>query len=269
MNTKTVTKEIKQLIIKLVSLHIEFDDFDFSCVNKICTFNETNLGYIGMVKPLNINGRLEFEICLHTTVLNNIKNNKYIILHEFFHCKEMSITSQYIDWKRIYFSPIHFTTYDVILEFGYFQFSEYYAYYNCAKYNTSNIDLEKSVFNASVFLETLSSCNKDEKILLFNEAKDSIEQLAKNLVILIAEYHYSHNQVYVNEIEKFNTDRYKALYLYMKRLTLELPVIFEQYSNNMSEQFLVNYGKILYSMIHEYGLQYSSVDLSDNFELKK
>lgn len=178
-----ISNEIKDLICKYVSLHNEFTNFNFSCINRICTFKEKNLGYIGKVNPINNNGKLEFEILYHASILNNISQNESVILHEFFHCKEMLSTSKHIDWQRIYFTNNHSQTYGIILEFGYFQFSEFYAYYETCKYKERAIDLSKLIHEVDIYLSLMS--NEENEVILFNKAKEAIENFARELTILL------------------------------------------------------------------------------------
>lgn len=71
----------------------------------------------------------------------------------------------------------------------------------------------------------------------------------------------------MQEIESYNNERYKKIYTYIKRILPWLYDFYAQYPSNISESKLLEYGKVLYSIIHQYKLNFSTEDLSDNFIL--
>ena len=49
-------------------------------------------------------------------------------MHELFHCKEISITSSYIDYNKLYFKEQFVTTRELLFDTAVQQWGEYYAH---------------------------------------------------------------------------------------------------------------------------------------------
>lgn len=274
------TKLYRKYYSDFLSPIIDFVNFDSSKINeiKIIKFDDS-YGYFGKVIPIEINNELKFNILYCDVVFlwygnqNNPRYNyaKGVIAHEFYHCKEMIITSKYIDFHKLYFHGQIDTTYKYIFDLAVTQFSEYYAHFYSSKLYTENKDFEKTIFNSDISLTVLKDALKNEdKVPMYKFQKENIESFICNCIIQIARYHSTKDETYIHVLDCYkNSKNFSNHYLYFIRLADLLNEYLIKYPENMSEECLMSFGKLLFSIFNLYKITFSTEDLSDNFEFCK
>ncbi len=273
-NIATITN-----IIKSVSSQI---DFNFNLIHRInITIYDKSKEYEGIVKILNINDTLAFEIFFQQNVLNDLLSDnedkilfaKSIIQHEIFHCKEMSITSLHLDWKSLYFHKPISTTKLLLLDEAYHQWSEYYAYYNSAKTYKKDINLSDYISKSDAALTTLEkylSTNSNIKDIQINYSfLSDITKFISECIMLIAHYNSTNCKKYETELNYYSkSSLYKNYYPYLKDLCHYMNTLYLTFPSWISEAAFIELGYKLFSFIRIHNLTYSTEDLSDNFVLK-
>lgn len=273
--------DLKEYIYQIICLLANQIDCDISKINEVQIIpSNENLGFLGKTAPILKNDILFFDLIFTDEVINWIiddKNKQYnhaieVIAHELYHCEEMLITSQYINYKKIYFYNGIDTTYDLILNFAKKQFSEYYAYYYSSNYfllNT-NCTFKKVINDSSIALYVLSDNAKDNlKVILPESFFEKIESFIYTCVKYLAKYHFTNDEKYLHIFDEYKDNQmYYLHYKHYLWLNSFLKETFTLYPQKMSEDFLISYGKNLLSIFKLYSLDYSTDDLSDNFILK-
>ena len=154
-------------VINLIKAYAKQMNLDFNLIQRIqVVVHDKKHSYEGKINPISINDDLYFELLLQQNVLddllsedeNKVMLSQNIIQHELCHCKEMSITSIYIDWHTLYLHDTMTTTKLLLFDTAVRQWSEYFAYYNSSKIYERDINIT----------DDMSSANASLKVLIIN-----------------------------------------------------------------------------------------------------
>lgn len=272
---------IEKYFEKKFTSNINYVGIDISRINEIHIIPINQMvGKLGSVKPITINNTLHFDISFADNILywsEDKSHSKYkyansVIVHEFYHCKEMLITSQYIDYKKIFFYDECATTYDYVLELARTLFSEYYAYYYSSNIYSEDINynLKQVIHDSSIALSALhNKAKEDNEVYVPEEFMEKIKSFIYRCVKHIAQYHYTND---IHHLQVFDNckdnELYRFHYDYFIHLNPILREMFSQYPQQMSDNFLLSFGKKLLSIFNYYSLDFSTNDLSDTFYFK-
>ena len=249
---------------------------DESLINniRIIPFNK-ELGHFGETIPVIVDNKLKFDVIFQDIILfwnDDSKHEKFnyalaIIFHEFYHCKEISITSQHLDVVNTYYNSSIDTTYKYLFSLALHQFSEYYAHYYSSKIYSESLKFHDYITDSYISLKALSDFAKENEDVQWTlQMKNSIESFINRCVIQLARYHSTNNDEYIHLLDKYkNTNEYSKHYEYYIRLDNILSDVFISYPKNLSEDFMINLGKDLMYIMDLFELTYSSEYLSDNF----
>lgn len=184
----------------------------------------------------------------------------------------MLITSQYIDYKKIYFFDEYTTTYDYVLELSRLMISEYYAYYYSSSIYSEDTDYssKQDINDSSISLYALhKKAKEDNEVYVPEEFMKKIKSFIYRCVKHIARYHYTNDIRHLQVFDKYKDDElYRFHYDYFIHLNPILKEMFSQYPQQMSDNFLLSFGKKLLSIFNYYSLDFSTNDLSDTFYFK-
>lgn len=274
-------QSLKKYILQIIILLSNKVEIDISRINEVRIIPITTTeDFWGVTTPILKEDNLLFNLDFGDKVISWLKddaNLKYnhaisIIAHELYHCKEMLITSQYINYKKIYFYNEIDTTYDFILDFAKKLFSEYYAYYYSSSFFSPNTDsdLKSDINDSSVSLFVLNENAKSNLTVPIPESfLKKINSFMYRCVKHLAIYHFTNDEKHLHIFDKYKDNQmYYLHYKHYLQLNPILKEAFALYPQNMSEGFLIEYGKNLLSIFNLYSLNYSTDDLSDNFVLK-
>lgn len=265
--------EIITNIIKNCSSDIEFD---FNTINNILiNIHSTTNYYYGKVVPLFNNDGLQFELLLHHNIINdlisddkdNVQHSHSVIYHELYHCKEIAITSQYINCGKAYLDETMSTTKMLLFSTAVKQWSEYYAYYNSSQIRGRDIKLSNYICAAEAAVNVLHS-----KLLEVSDIQmplffiNDIVKFIQICVMLSAHYNSTHEKRYKNEVDYLKRSSiYNKYYPYLIDLVYVMQELYTAYPNWVSEKTFMELGYKLFSFIKINGITYSTDDLSDNF----
>lgn len=255
-------------------------DFEFELIQRIhIAVYDKSIAWQGKVNPIDDNKNLYFELLFQQNVIDDlISENKdkiqlseSIIIHELFHCKEMTITSSYMDYNKLYFNTQFETTRELLFNTAVHQWSEYYAYYNSTKRNERNIKLSSYLSSVEAILCVLYNKLAEESDAIadiqlpYNFITDMISFIHRS-VMLIACYNSTKSRKYQRELEYVErSSLYQKYYPYLKELSFYMDSLYITYPNWVSEKTFMELGYKLFSFIKINGITYSTDDLSDNF----
>ncbi len=272
MNTKPFEHEVKENIIKIAKQDNILNKLDYSKI-LFYTFTDENFecGFYGKVETKLINNDLYFDVLINDKFINYSESEKAISisLHELFHCYEISITSKYINWKQLYFNHQFDNTHDLILDLAYHNWSEYFAYINTCKYHKRLFQLKPYIEMTDISLRVLKeNAIKDGEAMLYDQAKNNIDNYIHNLILVLAHYNYSKDEKYIIDILNCKNTNYDSFYRQAIKLIPKLNELYTNYPNWVNEETLLSFGKQLTGIIKYYHLGFSTEDLSDNFIFK-
>jgi len=263
-------------IIKTFSKQINLD-FDLICRIHIIVLDKS-IEWMGKVNPVVYNDTLCFELFLQYDLLNDIISldndktykQKNIILHELFHCKEMSITSSHVNWKKLYFHPPIDTTKLLLFDTAIHQWSEYYAYYNSSQYYSRDINILKYLFDIEVTTGALHLLLIEQStmndIQINNDTMDNITKFIHNFIMFIANYNSTKDVKCQKVLEYIKCSSiYHKYYPYFTDLIYYMDTLYNTYPEWVSESAFIEIGYKLFSFIQINHITYSTNDLSDNF----
>lgn len=280
---KSKIKYLKEYIyqkIYSIANHIDFDISKINNIQIILLNNDNDSEFAGKTSPILKEDELFFDLIFIDNIISWVEdseNEKYdyaleVIMHELYHCKEMIITSQYIDYKKIYFYNQIDTTYDLVLNFAKKQFSEYYAFYYANQHLPLNTkcDFKKYIHDSSIYLRVLSNnAQKNHTVVMPESFWDKINSYIYACVKHIAKYHCTNNEDFIHIFDEYKDDSMYCLhYIHFLKLNSILKETLTSYPQKMSEEFLIEFGKKLLSIFNLYSLDFSTDDLSDNITLK-
>ena len=269
MNTKKISRFKKNKICKLVSNYLSPKTIEYKRIKKIIFFQDKEelKKYRGKVIPLIKHNKLYFDILLDCDIGEKIiKNEKLdttensIILHEFFHCQEMLITTHYINVDS-YFKQIDstkaFLTYVAIQ-----QWSEYYAYYYTAKISERSMTIIKSIIEVNRGLKVVEEkIQKVNSIQLSDYYLDLLWNFVRAYIMLAAHYNATKNERYLEVIKIFKNEyRFRLLYDFIINITKYLDTLFRTYPKWCSESSYEKMGNELTSFIRIYNMKFSDTN---------
>lgn len=269
MNTKKISRLRKNKICKLVSSYLSLKTIEYKRINKIIFFQDEEelKKYRGKVIPLIKHNKLYFDILLDDDIGEKIIENKKlnateksILLHEFFHCQEMMITTNYIN-VDLYFKQIDstraFLTYVAIQ-----QWSEYYAYYYTAKISERNMTIIKSIIEINRGLKVIEEkIQKVNSIQLSDYYLDLLWNFVRAYIMLAAHYNATKNERYLEVIKIFKNEyRFRLLYDFIINITKYLDTLFRTYPKWCSESSYEKMGNELTSFIRIYNMKFSDTN---------
>lgn len=271
-----------QNVINYIKVYAKQIDLDFNLIYRIqLVIHDKGCVYEGKINPITINDTLHFELFIQQNVLNNLLSenadkvifSQNVIQHELYHCKEMSITSAYIDWHTLYFLSTMTTTKSLLLDTAVHQWSEYYAYYNSSKNYERDIKIIDYMSSANASLKVLynkliENPNMSE-IQIINSFITNIISFIHISITLIAHYNSTHSKKYMKELDYIRrSTQYSEYYSYLKDLSYYMHSLYITYPKWVSEDAFVELAYKLFSFIHINNLTYSTKDLLDNFMFK-
>lgn len=267
--TKQVSVEVRDIILKLIHDCKFTMDFDTNLIHDISEFTcpvRRHISFTAQNIPVNTKP-ITFDILLYETIVKciSIPNKSYdfakaVILHEIFHCKEISITSQIID-NKFYFTRTD-STYLLLLRIGMQQWSEYYAHYNSSVYYRTNPKLDESAKDIDAYMTVFSEAmhNENIEIQMPEEFLLKMENFIRSVIIAVAQ----NNQLGNEKITTHNV----YLNNYVFNVSIFMKQKYSEYPTWVSLQNFVDIGKKLMRFLHNYHIGYTTEDLSDNFIFK-
>ena len=254
-----------------------FDDFDFSLIKNLKVFNSrTQVDFVGKVIPIKttpLSFNILFNKIIIETIIKQTKSYDYaksVVLHELYHCKDMSIIANIFKSNEVFFLKID-TTKKYIFNLGLKQWSEYYAYYNSSQiYNSDILDVDKCI--QTLFLDFKVIDDKIKKNKNFNMPElflSDFETFIRKVIMLISCYNGTKNKKYIDIINKYDNNEYSLLHNYITNLFDYLDKLYINYPKWISEDNILEVGKKLLSFIKFFNIKYSTKDLSDNFIFTK
>ncbi len=266
--------ELKNIALK----EFDFKDISFERIQKIMIV-PPNSNFRGKIIPHYITGKLIFDLLLDKNATTNLSSNDInsrneslaIIFHELYHYKEALITSKNIDYHKLIFDDNYSDTYTMVLSIGYKQWTEYYAYYNSAKYQIRNILFDNCVLQSWTSLQAMHNMLLDtETIQMPFSFYENIKHFISNAIMFTAQYNYLANSQYLTSICKYKNNKdYSKHYEYIIELIPYLRNLYNSYPNWISEAKFIEIGKYLLNILHRFNIEFSTKDLSDNFVYKK
>ncbi len=261
-------------LVKRYSMQIGFDFSLIKCIqiNIYDKFEEWH----GKVNPIIMDEELYIELSIHKKVIDNFNTDNQnkqqisqsIIKHELFHCKEISITSTYIDWHKAYFHEPITTTKLLLFDTAIKQWSEYYAYYNSAKLYKRDINLLNRISSSDASLTVMHNKLIEgfrDIQMPFSFITDIISFI-HICIIFSAYYNSTNDKKYHKELAYIeHSSLYKKYYPYIKDLSYVMNTLYTSYPKWISESAMIEVGYKLFSFIKINGITYSTNDLSDNF----
>ena len=218
------------------------------------------------------------KLKLHKNISDSFyKDNdfeKSVVYHELFHCKEMNISNKYVDLQKIFIESRYFTTsYKFLLNIGYMQWSEYYAYFNSTRYHIPNWFLYDDLKNVDISLKSIANIFTQNTISHTHvgiSLLNDITNLVACFIRIAACYNSSHNSKYRTEIQKCcKVSNYKYYNPYFLDISCYMNDLYNNYPNWISEEAFIELGKKLISFIGIYGLYLKNGSLHENFEFYK
>lgn len=264
-------------IIQTLKYENDFSIIQFENIKNISITEMEELGYLGKVTPSEINNQLVFDVIIHKIIIENLLSDNddkieyatSIIKHELFHIKEMVITNRKIPIMPI-FNIVRNSTYSMLIHLGYIQWSEYYAHYNSYKYYQEQFSINKQIEQAEISLTILKdTIIKEHSAQLYEFMYNNIESFIARAIIISAHYNYEHDKKCLTHLIRYrNSKLYKPFYDYIYELIPYMESLYNTYPNWVDESHFFDIGKHLFSIIHAFGITFSTDDLSDNFVFK-
>ena len=262
----------------IAQTNCDFNNLSFKDINKI-EIVRPNPDFCGKVDPFYINNSLLFDFLFDQDVINNLQStdikikNKAIsiVMHELYHYKEITITANNINYHGLIFDNNYSKTYTMVLSLGYKQWSEYYAYYNSAKYYQRNIIFDNVIRQSWATLQSIHDmlC-KNNVIQMPFQLYLNIKNFISNAVMFAAQYSYCLNSEYLESIQRYQNDVYYSKhYEYIIALIEYMSNLYNSYPNWVSESKFIQIGKYLLNILQCYNITYLTNDLSDNFKFIK
>lgn len=267
--------DLINLIILEAKSYDDFKDITFDNITKIhLTIMDNNIEWLGMTIPNISNNNLVFELYVQDTIIDDLFSkdedkcmfSKSVILHELYHIKELVKTNNIIDIMPIYNIKKDCTR-SMLINLGYRQWTEYYAHFNSAKYYCSNTTLSNVIYQSEITLSLIKQTIVDEsQVQLFEFMYNNIAEFIATSIKFIAIYNESQDISYLKSLRKYEqNDLYINHYNYIHKIIPYMDELYHTYPTWVSEEKFLEIGKTLFSIIHEYGITYSTPDLSDNF----
>lgn len=267
--------DLINLIILEAKSYDDFKDITFDNIAKIhLTIMDNNIEWLGMTIPNISNNNLVFELYVQDTIIDDLFSkdedkcmfSKSVILHELYHIKELVKTNNIIDIMPIYNIKKDCTR-SMLINLGYKQWTEYYAHFNSAKYYCSNTTLSDVIYQSEITLSLIKQTIVDEsQVQLFEFMYNNIAEFIATSIKFIAIYNESQDISYLKSLKKYEqNDLYINHYNYIHKIIPYMDELYHTYPTWVSEEKFLEIGKTLFSIIHEYGITYSTPDLSDNF----
>lgn len=273
---KLITKI--QTLIEDLNKSNEFYGISLDIINKIhfTVFDKTDY-WLAKIVPQKSNQRIEFELYIKDVLLDKLvskDNNEQtyaqsIIVHELFHMKEFIITNSIIPLMPIY-KTCKTSTYNLLLNLGYTQWTEYYAHYNSSKYFLEKpinikevVELSKDAIN---IIEQYINQNREYQMP--EVVYDAILEFISYTIKLSARYNQSSDNLFILSLESISIV-YKEHYDYIFEIISYMDELYKNYPNWVSNEKFLEIGKTLFGIIHKYNIDYSTNDLSDNFILTR
>lgn len=269
MKTKKIPWLRKKKIYKLISDDLTLQLFKFNRIRDIILFKdeESKSKYRGKILPLIKRHKLYFDIfyddtigekCLKNKELNSTE--KSILFHEFFHCHEMLITSQYIN-KNLYFK-LSDSTKSFLIYTAIQQWSEYYAYFYTAKISDRNINIAEyfTKINGS-FTLLAEKLQETESIQLPDSYLSLIVDFISKYIMLAAYFNSTKDVKYLNMIRRFKYgEQLGKLYEFVIDMMKYLDKLFKTYPKWCSESLFEKIGNELTSFIRIYNIKFSNTN---------
>ncbi|MBR5596657.1 MAG: hypothetical protein IKW30_04530 [Lachnospiraceae bacterium] len=266
---------------QLIKNYCQHINLDFNFINRIyiITSNTCN-NWLGTVEPIKINNNLYLDLKLHQCViddLNSENNIKFqiahsIIMHELYHCKEMTITSSYLEWQKLYFHESIRTTKLLFLDTAFHQWSEYYAYYNSSKINKRKIKLSEKLSSANASLKVSYNHIKEtkcENMQLLKTFIDSLIDFISVIIMFSAHYNSTHDKKYIRELRYIQrSSLYSEYYPYIVDIISYMDVLYNTYPKWITMDNFIELGHKLFSFMKINHIYFATNDISDNFEIK-
>lgn len=262
-------------IISETKSYNDFKDISFDNISKVhITIIDNAIKWLAQVVPSISNDNLVFELYIQNSVIEDLLSNdknkfsyaKSIILHELYHIKEFTITNQIIDIMPIYNIKKDCTK-SLLVNLGYTQWTEYYAHFNSAKYYCSSTNIADSIYQSEISLTLLKQqLDNEAQVKMYEFMYDNINKFIANTIKLAAIYNQTHDDSFLATIQKYNHEKlYQYHYEYIYTIISYMDNLYQTYPSWISGKYFLEIGKKLFSIIHDYGITYSTSDLSDNF----
>ena len=219
-------------------------DLPVDIINNI--FFISAMPVVGEVRPYNITP-LKIDIFFQTYLIvfllsQDVEEKSYarsIIFHEFYHCKEFITTFSKLDYFVVCKDISNYN--ELCINLGYHQWSEYYAHYNSSKIYLSDGLNDDKIF--SVLAKSINSFDANNIFSEYDLQKslynNVVHPFIKNVVLLIANYHQTQNDLIVNRIKKYiNLNTY--IYDYFNNTSILLQQFYKEYPNNIEyDSFII------------------------------
>lgn len=269
-------------LIDLIKSYAKQIEVDFNLIWQIYIIVYNNVNeYLGKAQPININNKLYCNILLHQSIIEGLTSDdieklnlsKNVILHELYHCKEIAITSSFLNWEKLYFHQTTDTTKLLLMDIAYNQWSEYYAYFHSSKMNHRDIKLSKYLSCVNSSLEALhiiliENPNMND-IQIPYYFIDNITDFIHTCVMLAAHYNATYDDKYIKVLKYIQrSSTYGKYYSYLKDIICYMDDLYNTYPQWVSELSFMELGRKLLSFIKIHSLTFSTDDLSDNFLVK-
>ena len=265
-----------QSVLDEAQLQKDFLDYPLIVISKIHITIIDRIGdWEAKIIPAVSSGKLNFELYIKRNIVEflyskNIEQKMYgksIIFHELYHVKEFLITNNAIPLMPIY-NIIRNSTHSLLLYLGYIQWTEYYAHYNSTKYyQPYSDDIKESIELVDDILTTIKhGIDIYDEYQLAEGLFKGINIFISCTIILSARYNQAHNESYMILLQSIhNETAFDRQYKYIRKMILYMDNLYQTYPTWVSEEMFLEIGKTLFSIIHDYGITYSTPDLSDNF----
>lgn len=252
----------------------DFDNLSFKDINKI-DIVMPNSDFCGKIDPFYISDNLLFNFLFDQNVVNNLQSSDMeirdkaisIILHELYHYKEITLTANNINYHKLIFDNNYYNTYTMVLALGYKQWSEYYAYYNSAKFYQRDIIFDNVIKQSWTTLQAMRDMLlKNDTVQMPFQFYLNIKNFISNAIMFVAQYNNSLNPKYLQLIQQYkNNTYYSKHYEYIMDLIEYMYSLYNSYPTWISESKFIQIGKYLLNILQRYDITYSTNDLLDNF----
>lgn len=266
-----------QSLLDEAQLLEDFKDIPLSIINKIhITIFDIKNDFESSIVPVANQNSIHFELYInqnHVNILQNKNSQEYeisksVLMHELYHLKEFCTTSSIIPLMDIYKIQKDCTR-SLLLNFGYLQWTEYYAHYNSSKfYVPESCDINEICKLSKDVIEVIIKANDcyDEPFHVTEGLFDGIACFIKYVIKLSARYNQSKNKLQLSVLNDIKNDiTYTKHYEYIIDIMSYMENLYTTYPSWVSEDNFLKIGIKLFDLIQLYGLTYSTDDLSDNF----
>lgn len=195
---------------------------------------------------------LSFDMFLNSNVIWRLfdkSQNKEdyasgIIIHELFHCKDISIANSILNISNILeHSP---SLNELYMDLGLHQWSEYYAHYNSAKIYPSDIlihasEPENIIESIGIFVLNGLYGDNPTNYMIYN---NTIHPFIRKVIILLANINSISSQPHINELERYKSIS-NHMNEYIQNVDITLTQYLKTYPDFISEKSFLKLGEIL------------------------